>query len=294
MNSQSGLTLVELMIATALGVIASGAGALLMRDYMVSAKTIRVNAQANLDMMSFFKNLERTFQTVTTPLRACPMRRVSGTITDETPKITDFACDTTEYAARSTAGLGFGFKDIAAGQVNAEILWVNSCVKIENGLPLGFRGSAMIKPPHIKSLSWGGAQSTCPDECPDSFRPVIRLISAKGEVTGQRVPAKNVEGNDQQIWGAVLCAHRYRDIKGVQGLTGQLNNLDSGAVTNGYDFRADSVNVSLFIARGLFDVLPTADRKKSNYIWMTGGKILEFIDSEQMTIFKCKTSTSGC
>jgi len=293
-NSQAGLTLVELTVATALGVTASGAGALLMRDYMASAKTVRVNAQANMDMMTFLKNLERSFQTVTTPLRACPMQRVAGNIKDTTPKLSDFVCSTNNYSAQKTAALGFGFDSISSGQANAKIAWVNSCIPISGGLPTGFRGTKMSKPPHIGGLAWGGAQKTCPDECPANFRPVIRLITNKGEVESQRVPAKNTDGNDQQIWGALMCATRYRDLKGIQGLTGQLNAINAGANIGDYDFRADTVNVSVFIARGLFDVLPTADRMKSNYIWMTGGKVLEFIDAEQMTIFKCNSNTAGC
>lgn len=77
-TTERGFTLAELTVALSLAVAIVAAGASLLTDYMATARTLRVQGDANIELISLIKNLTREFQTSRQSSRACVLQRISG------------------------------------------------------------------------------------------------------------------------------------------------------------------------------------------------------------------------
>ncbi|MEY3903324.1 MAG: hypothetical protein RL189_2630, partial [Pseudomonadota bacterium] len=148
-------------------------------------------------------------------------------------------------------------------------------------LPRG-RGGLHSPPAFPNNLNWGGATRICPTECEKGFRPVVKFLrNPVGLVPAKQVPKPSTTNNTLEMWGAVLCASEFEDLREIQKLRGR-------------QFLAQYINVLTFVARGRFDInFPSVadpknpDKKvKQSYVWLTGGTVLDFLDSQEMAIFR--------
>lgn len=279
-KTERGFTLAELAIALSLAVAIIAAGASLLTDYMATARTLRVQGQANVELISLIKDLTREFQTSQESQRACVLRRTSGNADDVNQSLADFACRT---SSGKTHGIGF---DIDATTRLPTRALVNTCVPFQpTDLPRG-RGGVHTAPVPPNALRWGGAQKICPDACADGQRPVIRILNAGGLSTRRQYPKASPNGS-LELWGAVVCASQFTDLRELQRLKGR-------------DFLAQYINVLAFIGRGRFDVKfprfrdPDGVERRQSYVWMTGGTVLDFLDSQEMSIYKCRAGNPNC
>ncbi|MBM3382762.1 MAG: type II secretion system protein [Betaproteobacteria bacterium] len=295
---QAGFTLVELMIGVSLTLILMTASGSLLRDYMATAKTIQVAADANADLMNLLRDVRRVFQTsvsvnIGNQRRGCILQFNAGDRAD----IANYTCNPAAgvLAGVPTDGIGFG---LDAGGAPSQA-FVNACEEIPAGLalPTG-RGGVMEAPRHPRNAigNWGGVDadagrdSICPVECAAGSRPVVKYLNtARGEIVQRQVPRRIVQADGSMSraalnhWGAVLCGVYFTDRQRfLQGLYGE----NSGA------FVPDYMTLTLFLARARFDVLPPVNpadppNRLSNYIWIHGGLTLEFNDGQEMSVFRC-------
>lgn len=283
-RSEKGFTLAELMVGVAVTAMGAAAGSALLRDYFATARTLRVQAAANSDMITLTRDIVRDFQTSTrTRRRACVLQRVAGDVRDPVQQLANFQCQANDFGP--TDGIGFEIPDV--GNLTPAWAYINACIPYtDDQLPRG-RGNVRHIPPDPPSrLNWGGASNICPAACPRNFRPVIQYIANGDRMLPQKqVPPPTTNAN-LSMWGAVMCASRFTDLR-------QLQNL------NGTAFVGDYINVLLFIARARYDVLfPQVQRADGtntiqSYVWMTGGVSLDFLDSQEMSIFKCPPPRAG-
>jgi hypothetical protein len=107
-------------------------------------------------------------------------------------------------------------------------------------------------------------------------------LSANGLVAGRQFPAARPNGS-LELWGAIVCAAQFQDVRELQRLSSR-------------DFSAQYLNILAFIGRGRFDIkFPLdADGRPQSYVWMTGGTVLEFLDSQEMSIFRCNANDATC
>jgi hypothetical protein len=302
-SSESGLTLVELMVATSLSLAGLTVGAVAMRDHMATARTLSLKAEANVEMGALVKNLTRDFQTTqalsgSIRTRACILERSGLTqATDPNPKITDFQCLQNIVNNPNLKTDGIGFNIVADPTTNLLVpttAYINTCEAYNpNDLPVGRGGQRHSPPRSPDSLQWGGASSICPMACPEKFRPVVKFIGQAGSIiAGRQVPSASQKLN---LWGAVICGAQFRDSREIQQLRSR-------------DFSAQYINVLTFVARARFDIIfpqdhdangqPSVDKAGNkvlqSYVWLTGGTVLDFLDSQEMSIYKCSAGTPGC
>jgi type II secretory pathway component PulJ len=280
-NAESGLTLAELAVAMTLATAVSLAGANLLGDYMATARTLRVQADGNTELMRLVSEITREFQISREARRACILSRVSGEPTDDNQKMSDFQCQT-DGAVRTggkiqTNGIGF---DVRPNTIPKRA-FINTCQPFKaEDLPSGRGGrhAPLISP---SGLPWGGAETTCPEACPDDTRPVVRFIGEGGLVENRQIPARKSRGS-LELWGALFCAAQFEDVRQIQQLSSR-------------DFSAQYINVLTFVGRGRFDIkFPVVDGKPQSYVWMTGGTVLEFLDSQEMSIYRCRPGEPNC
>ncbi|MEN9808759.1 MAG: hypothetical protein RLZZ488_326 [Pseudomonadota bacterium] len=285
LGSERGLTLAELLITVSLTSIASLVGAMLLSDYMATARTLRVQGDANIELVSLLKGITRDFQTSNTTRRACLLDRIA----DDKPEVlAAYNCFSDQQRSVFATTDGIGFNIDATGRPQSA--YVNTCVTFKNEeLPVG-KGGRHAAPPFPNNLNWGGASKICPAECPAGQRPVVKFLDkTKGLVSAKQVPKASTTNSTLEVWGAVICGSEFEDLRQLQDLKSR-------------QFLAQSINVLAFVARGRFDVrFPSvpdpADAKKKikqSYVWLTGGIVLDFLDSQEMAIFRCKPNDPTC
>lgn len=281
MRSEKGFTLVELVIAGGLTVTAALMGSLLLSDYLATARTLRVQAAAGFELASFLKNITRDFQTSSTFQRACVLKRVTGNATDTNPTATNFNCHTDQF--QKTDGIGFNI----TGNTPA-FAYINSCEKYDDKQLPKAKGGKHSPPDSPSQLAWGGASSICPAACPNGYRPVVRYLKQNDIFDSKQFPQTQKGQTSLELWGAVVCASQFTDLREIQQLKGR-------------DFSAQYMNVLAFVGRGRFDIkfpkigtLPGGGVKYQSYVWMTGGVVLDFLDSQEMAIFKCPATKPDC
>lgn len=280
LGSEKGFTLAELLITASLTTVSTLVGAVLLRDYLATARTLRVQADANVEMVSLLRNVTRDFQTAKESRRACLLHRIKGKSTDPNPAMEDFNCFTDQQRREfeSTDGIGFNIKSN-----KPDFAYINSCEAYDEkkDLPRG-RGGLHTPPAFPNNLNWGGATKICPADCDKGFRPVIKFLRKTGGlVAAKQIPKTSTTNNTLEMWGAVLCASEFEDLREIQILRGR-------------QFLAQYINVLTFVARGRFDIKfpEVADPKnpdkkvKQSYVWLTGGTVLDFLDSQEMAIFR--------
>jgi type II secretory pathway pseudopilin PulG len=283
-SSEKGFTLVELVISASLVSVSTLVGAVLLNDYMATARTLRVHAEANVQLVGLIKDMTRDFQTARSFERGCVLKRITGSATDTTMTLNQYNCHTDDF--QPTDGIGFDING-----TTASFAYVNSCEKYDKSkLPVG-RGGTHTPPDSPNSLNWGGAKTTCPAACPADYRPVVKYIKATGMVAAKQLPKATSDTGSLELWGAVICGSEFKDLREIQQLKGK-------------DFISQYLNVLIFLGRGRFDIrFPTVtaangSKKKQSYVWMTGGTILDFLDSQEMSIFRCPlnspTPPPGC
>ncbi|MFZ9519094.1 MAG: type II secretion system protein [Silvanigrellaceae bacterium] len=282
-GSEKGFTLVELVISASLVTVSTLVGAILLNDYMATARTLRVHSEGNVQLVGLIKDISRDFQTSTSFKRACILKRVTGEATDPTWNLNQFNCHTDQF--QPTDGIGL---NISADGTSPEFAYINTCEKYDTKkLPVG-RGGPHTPPDTPNTLQWGGSKTTCPAACPAGTRPVVKYLKkGTGLVDAKQVPKKTNDSGSLELWGAVACGSEFVDLRQIQKLKGK-------------DFIAQYMNVLIFLGRGRFDIryptVTTADgsKKKQSYVWMTGGTVLDFLDSQEMSIFRCPLNNPNC
>lgn len=280
-TTERGFTLAELTVALSLAVAIVAAGASLLTDYMATARTLRVQGDANIELISLIKNLTREFQTSRQSSRACVLQRISGNPEDANQTLADFQCRSVTI---KTDGLGF---DIDPNTNLPARAFINTCVPFtQSNLPRG-KGGVHSPPRSPDELEWGGTKGICPKKCPDNHRPLIRYLDANGFSNRLQIPKVSKTGA-LELWGALICALRFTDsVRELQNLKGR-------------DFSAEYINVLAFVGRGRFDVkfpkFKDSDgvERRQSYVWMTGGTVLDFLDSQEMSIYKCTPDNPNC
>lgn len=285
LGSEKGFSLTELIITTSLTSIAALVGAVLLSDYLATARTLRVQGDANVELVSLLKNITRDFQTSNTTRRACLLNRIDP---DKPDALSSYNCFTDQQRKQFDSTQGIGFNIGGTGQ--PEYAYVNTCVKFSpKELPVG-KGGKHTPPPFPNNLNWGGASKICPAACAPDERPVVKFLHSKnGLVNAKQVPKASTSNSTLELWGAVICASEFEDLRQLQDLKGR-------------QFLAQSINVLAFVARGRFDLkfplVPNPadpDKKiKQSYVWLTGGVVLDFLDSQEMAIFRCKPGDVNC
>jgi prepilin-type N-terminal cleavage/methylation domain-containing protein len=281
-----GFSLVELMIGVSLTLILSSASASLLGNFMATQKTLRVANNANAEINRLLRDIRRSFQASQfngNENRACLLEHLNGDVNS----LTRYQCRFTSVgqggAPFAPAGIGFQLEPT----VNVpRVAFVNVCEPIGGGisLPSG-KGGRLVPPnsPRDEIENWGGANQICPAQCPDGQRPAVRFLTeARGNVGQRQFPSEVRSTSDLNLWGGVLCASYFED------QTRQLQNLFG---TNAGAFRPAFMTVTAFIARGRFDVKapinPDPPRiRASNYVWVHGGIVLEYNESQEMSTFK--------
>lgn len=305
-SHEGGFTLVELMLSVSFLLVIATAGSSLLRDYMATAKTLRIAGDANTELMRVLRDLRRSFQTAQprgSLERGCVLQ-YNG-VGNGRSNLNNYNCN---FIAAGQGGGplrtdGVGFAINAAG--NPGTAFVNACEAIPAGvnLPTG-RGGSLAAPISPDALNnWGAANQVCPAACAAGQRPVIKFLTSDAnganprEILQRQIPKTITSSSDLNLWGGVICATYFRDtVRRLQGLFGE----NTGAFAPNY------LSVTTFIARGRFDVLPPLDptappavppaapRRLSNYIWVHGGVILEFNDAQEMSTYKCTAGARGC
>ena len=194
---QGGFTLIELMIGMTLTVALMVASASLLRDYMATAKTIQVAADANADMMNLLRDVRRVFQTsiaanVGNQRRACILQ-FNGA--GDRANLANYRCNIQAgvVAGVRTDGIGFGLDPAGLPQQ----AFVNACEAIPAGAQLtAARGGGFIEPPRHPTdiATWGNTAAICPAACPAGTRPVVKfLTAARGEIVQRQLPRQSVQ-----------------------------------------------------------------------------------------------------
>lgn len=297
----------ELMIGMTLTVALMVATGSLMRDYMASAKTVRVATEANSDLLQLLRDVRRTFQTsvsraVGAQRRACVLQYNNG---GDDADLNNYSCNPAAVNGLvPTAGIGFGLD--AAGVPRQA--YVNACEPIPAavGMPTGRSGRPFMAPLHPTQLNdWGGTADICParDSCPAGTRPVVKFLTRRNnvaaEIAQRQVPRQIVQAGGAGTraslnhWGAMVCAAYFSDVqRNLQGLFGE----------NAGSYLPDYMTVTVFLARGRFDILPPLDpnpppdaaaQRLSEYIWIHGGLTLEFNDGQEMSVYRCPPAPPG-
>jgi type II secretory pathway pseudopilin PulG len=305
-SHQGGFTLVELMLSVSFLMVISTAGGSLLRDYMATAKTLRIAGDANTEVMRVLRDLRRSFQTSQTRgslERGCVLR-YNGVANGRT-NLNNYDCDFTAAGQGGgplrTDGVGFAIN--ADGKPGTA--FVNFCEVIPNGITMPTGRGGLLEPPISPNAlnNWGAANQVCPAACAAGQRPVIKFLTSDAnganprEILQRQIPKAITSPSDLNLWGGVICASYFRDtVRRLQGLFGE----NTGAFAPNY------LSVTTFIARGRFDVLPPLDpaappavppaapRRLSNYIWVHGGIVLEFNDAQEMSTYKCTAGALGC
>ncbi|NBW82464.1 hypothetical protein EBR21_11985, partial [bacterium] len=234
-------------------------------------------------LVGLIKDMTRDFQTANSFKRGCVLNRVSGSATDTAMTLNQYNCHTVRF--QPTDGIGF---DIQADGITATYAYVNSCEKYDaTKLPVG-RGGTHTPPDSPNGLNWGGANSTCPKACTAGYRPVVKYINKdRGLVAAKQLPKATNGIGSLELWGAVICGSEFQDLRNIQQLKGK-------------DFISEYINVLVFLGRGRFDirfpVVTAADgsKKQQSYVWMTGGTVLDFLDSQEMSIYRCPLNNPNC
>jgi competence protein ComGC len=281
LNNEKGLTLAELSIVMTLSTVVSLAGANLMSEYMASAKTLKIQADGNAELIRIIGDLTREFQTSRQAQRACILQRTAGESTDANQNLNDFQCASQNLGngvVLTTDGLGFDIDNA----LRPQRAFINTCQAFNpQNLPSGKGGRhTPLRSP--KNLNWAGASQTCPAECEGDTRPVVRYIGPNGLVENRQYPAVKGNGN-LDLWGTIVCAAQFRDVRDLQNLSSR-------------DFVAQYLNVLAFVGRSRHDIKFRRDTngQLQTYIWMSGGTVLEFLDSQEMSIFRCRTGDPNC
>lgn len=287
-SRQAGFTLVELMIGVALAVVLAAASGNLLRDYLATAKTLQVSNEANSEMSRLLRDIRQSFQMAQnrgSRLRGCVLRATPGL---NRSQISSYTCYP-DQGSSLVATDGIGFEIDAAGSPG--MAYVNVCEPIPDGmtLPAGRGGRLNKEPTHPGEIeNWGGTQSICPSKCPDKTRPVVKFLSQAGGEKVQRQVPKAITGPTDSpalyLWGGMICANYFTDtVRRLQGLYGD----NAGA------FEPNYMTISAFIARGRFDIRPSPTGSGSNYVWVNGGLVLEFSESQEMSMYRCLKGSGG-
>lgn len=285
---EQGFSLIELMVGVSLTVILATAGASLLRDFMTTQKTLSVANQANAEVNRLLRDIRRSFQSSQfqgNENRACLLDFSGG----DANALDRYSCSfqASGQGGGAFAPAGIGFELFGSNETpRPRSAYVNVCEPMGAvPLPLG-KGGRLFRPlsPRLEITNWGGANQICPADCPDGSRPAVRyLTEAGGNIEQRQFPKPIRSSSDLNLWGGVLCASYFSDqTRLVQNLFG----------TNAGAFRPAYLTLTVFIARGRFDVFaPVLDpgppvRRASNYVWVHGGMVLEFNESQEMSTFK--------
>lgn len=295
---QSGFTLVELLVALTILVIISAAANRLIGDYFLVAKNIRLIQEGNTELVNLLRDIQRSFQSATSrgsKHRACILFKTSPDA--DGTNLSDFSCYPNQGEKQVVAD-GIGFSIDESGSPG--IAYINACEKIPSKMvyPSGRGGPMNVAPRNPGELDgWGGMKDICPAKCPDGSRPVVRhfsTLSGSGDFT--QIPKKISSASDYSaltFWGAVICGQYFQDsLMRMQGIFGD----NVGA------FDPDYLTFSVFLARARFDFKakePVATEggvstKSSSFVWMHGGALLEFSQSQEMLNFKCRDGMNVC
>lgn len=296
-RSQAGLTLVELMVGGFLMVIVVTMLNRLIGDQMLTAKTLNVSSESNLEMMRLLRSVRTNFQKALPQVTAGELResRERGCILTRTGadenNIGSYSC-TFESAGQPSAivkSAGIGFKLDTANPPKPAIAFVNACETIPEKMtyPQG-RARLSVPPEDLSQMkNWGSLDRVCPAACPANQRPAVRLLKAGGGATAAEQYPRAISGPSDSsalhLWGVVLCASYFKDnVRQLQHLYGD----------NVGGFLPNYLSISAFVARGRFDIKVPAGR--SLYVWNHGGDLLEFNASQELSTFKCNAGQPGC
>lgn len=281
-----GFSLVELMVGVSLTLILASASASLLGDFMATQKTLRVANQANTEITRLLRDIRRSFQASEfngNENRACLLEFLNGDVNSLSQYQCKFDAVGQGGLAVAPAGVGFQLKPTVN---RPEIAFVNVCEPIAGiAMPSG-KGGRLLPPrsPREEISNWGGANQICPAACPAGQRPAVRfLTAARGNIAQRQFPRQAQATSDLNLWGGVLCASYFED------QTRQIQNLFG---TNAGAFKPAFLTVTAFIARGRFDVLAPITEpgpppiRGSNYVWVHGGLLLEYNESQEMSTFK--------
>lgn len=296
---ESGFTLVEVLVASAIMVILSFMLNRLASDYLLTAKTIDVSSQASGEMMRMLRSIRMTFQTSLPEAaagsvrlsreRGCILRQVGGQVTN--PSINDFVCDFSSAGQSGTvapsAGVGFKLDDSVPPK--PAIAFVNSCEVIPDGMNYPMGRAKLNQPPEDLSQlqNWGALNKVCPAACAANQRPAVKLLKSGTGASGVEQYPSAISGPTDtsalNLWGTVICAAYFKDnVRQLQELYGD----------NVGGFFPNYLNITAFVARGRFDVKVPAGQ--SLYVWTHGGDLLEFSATQELSTFKCTSGTAGC
>ena len=280
---QAGYSLGELLVATALlAVLLAGLGRIL-RDSMLTSKTLVNYAEANTEMVRLIRNITLTFQRTlpvekdgvkVTKARGCVLQKTDPNEDDRS--IDNYECINAIGGTAPSDGIGFGLD----ADNKPSVAFVNVCEAIPDAMvyPAG-RLVLNVPPKSINSnSSWGNLSNVCPAECGDGTRPAILFLREDNE--GSQIPRKISSANDTSalnLWGAVLCASYFRD---------DLRYYQNLYADNVGGFLPFYLNLSVFVAHAKFDVLPVS-KTDSAYFWTSGGTTLEFSANQELNVFRC-------
>ena len=299
-KGQFGFSLVELLVASGTLVILSTMISRFVTDLSLTSKTLSISADANTEMLRMLRNIRMTFQESLPESssggvrrnreRGCVLKQSGGT--PGNPKISDFSCESVSVGQSGltvkSAGIGFELDDNIPPKPG--VAFVNACEPIPAGMtyPLG-RAKLNVPPADLGQLQgWGTLNKVCPSACASNQRPVVKLLRKDGEksISISQYPRRITGPTDSPalyLWGAVICASQFSDeVRQFQELYGD----------NVGGYLPNYLNISVFVARGQFDVKSSAG--KSMYVWAHGGDLLEFNASQELVTFKCKPGQAGC
>lgn len=288
-KSNSGLTLVELLVACFLTVILLGALGRMVNEYLLTSKTLTVASDANIEVVSLLRNIRFTFQTSMPETDASGVKfsRERGCVLSGSgDDISDYTCviQSAGQSGSAVATAGLGFQVERNGK--PKVAYVNACEAIPSGMqyPVG-RQMLNVPPSSLDSFStWGRSDHVCPSACEIGSRPVIRFLR-DGGVNPIQIPRRIANKNDASalnLWGASICASYFFDeVRQLQRLWGD----NSGAFFPSY------LSIVVFVARGHFD--RTAASGKSLFSWVHGGTVLEFNSTQELSTFRCTPGKAG-